>query len=469
MGLGLLLLTSIGKENIYLSTKPEITFFKILYKKYTNFSMEATPQFFKSTPDFGRKCSVIISKNADLLGMTYLYIELPDINSDLHFKWVDKIGIALINNIEIEIEGSIIDKHYGDWLNIWFELTKSYGHNKSYNNIIGNKQYLINYSYSKKSNIIYIPLCFWFCLDTGLAIPLISLVNSDIKINVEFNDFNSCYKVSPHSYIIINENICCYSIGEKLIQNNIIIGEFISFDPLNQRLNFNPIRGSFTNNLSIIGSISNISVTMQQSVIIENTNNLQYNIPSLLNAYLLVNYIYIDNYERVNFINKSHEYVIQVVQTLPDQIINSANNIYKLSLYNPIKLIVWRCILLSNLSSAVNDIFNYGENLISKNLVVINSINRMNLNSIIYYTNLQKYQNDLNSIQKGIYMYSFALHPKNLQPSGSINFSKIDDAYIQLTMNKNINYKNPVNFKCYAIQYNLFRAINGIGGLYFNN
>ena len=467
MGIGLLILSSIGKENIYLSTKPEITFFKILYKKYTNFSMEATPQFFKSTPDFGRKCSVIISKNADLLGMTYLYVELPYINSDLNFKWVDKIGYALINNIEIEIEGNIIDKHYGDWLNIWFELTKNHGHNKSYNNIIGNKPYLTNYSYTKSSNILYIPFCFWFCLDTGLALPLISLVNSDIKINVEFNDFKSCYNVSPYNYIIINESLCCFESGEFLSQNNIIIGEFISFDPITQRLNYNPIRGSFINNISIIGNKSKLSVTLQQSVIIENSNNLQYNIPSLLNAYLLVNYIYIDNFERVYFLNKSHEYVIQVVQTLPDKIINSVNNIYKLPLYNPIKLIIWRCILLSNLN--INDLFNYGDNLINKNLVVINSINRMNLNSIIYYTNLQKYQYDLNSIQKGIYMYSFALHPKNLQPSGSINFSKINDAYIQLTMNKNINYQNPVSFKCYAIQYNLFKAYNGIGGINFNN
>ena len=104
MGLGLLILTSVGKENIYISTNPEITYFKIVYKKYTNFSIEAIPQFFKTTPDFGRKCSVIISKNADLLGMTYLYVELPYINTELDFKWVDKIGYALINNIEIEIE-----------------------------------------------------------------------------------------------------------------------------------------------------------------------------------------------------------------------------------------------------------------------------------------------------------------------------------------------------------------------------
>jgi hypothetical protein len=470
MGLGLLILTTVGKENIYISTNPEITYFKIVYKRYTNFSIEAIPQFFKTTPDFGRKCSVIISKNADLLGMTYLYVELPYINNELNFKWVDKIGYALINNIEIEIEGSIIDKHYGDWLNIWYELTKNHGHNKSYDNIIGNKEQLINYSNKKSSDILYIPLCFWFCLDTGLALPLISIINSDIKINVEFNEFNLCYKVSPYNYITINENICCYEPGEKLLYNNIIIGEFVNFDIINQRINYNPLRNiTFTDNIIIKGMNSLLEVSLKNNIITQNTNNLQYNPPSLINSYLLVNYIYIDNFERVNFINKSHEYIIPVIQTLPEKIINSVNNIYKLPLYNPIKLLVWRCILVSNLSPGINDLFNYGDNLINNNLVVINSINRMELNSIIYYTNLQKYQYDFNSIQNGIYMYSFGLYPKDIQPSGCLNFSKIDDAYIKLTMNTNINYQNPVSFCCYAIQYNLFKISNGIGGINFNN
>jgi hypothetical protein len=79
MSLGLLILVSVGKENLYLSGKPEITYFKIAYKRYTNYAIEPTPQYFKTTPDFGRRCTVNIGKNADLLGLTYLYIKLPDI------------------------------------------------------------------------------------------------------------------------------------------------------------------------------------------------------------------------------------------------------------------------------------------------------------------------------------------------------------------------------------------------------
>jgi hypothetical protein len=79
MGLGLLILVSVGKENIYLSSEPEITFFKMAHKRHTNFSTETIAQYFKSTPDFGRRVTVNLSKNADLLGPIILYVELPDI------------------------------------------------------------------------------------------------------------------------------------------------------------------------------------------------------------------------------------------------------------------------------------------------------------------------------------------------------------------------------------------------------
>ena len=202
MGLGLLILVMIGKENLYLSAQPEITFFKIAYRRYTNYSIEPTPQYFKTTPDFGRRCTVNVAKNADLLGMTYLYVELPNIQMEnfsttnstsiKQFAWVEKPGLALINFIEVEIGGFIIDRHYGDWLNIWNELTQSPGLKKSYNKMIGNITELTNYSQTKPITNLYIPLSFWFCQDTGLAIPLISLAHNDVKIHVEFNDIDLC-------------------------------------------------------------------------------------------------------------------------------------------------------------------------------------------------------------------------------------------------------------------------------------
>jgi hypothetical protein len=493
MALGLLILVSVGKENIYLSAQPEITFFKIAYRRYTNFSIEPTPQYFKTTPDFGRRCTVNIGKNADLLGITYLYVELPNIqmenftNSNIKkFAWVNKIGLALINFVEIEIGGSIIDRHYGDWLNIWYEITVNMGLKKSYNKMIGNIPELTNFSQTKDNTILYIPFSFWFCNDTGLALPLVALLHNDVKIHVEFNDINLCYKISPSHYISVTNNYCIYSPGEIIYQNyqnSKNIGEFIYFDSINLLLYYNPIKGSFViptinndPNLVIIGETSNfLTYINTNSVVVQDNTFFNFNTPSLTTAYLLVNYIYLDNFERSKFLNNSHEYLIQTVQNLPQQYIGSLNASYKLNLINPVKLIVWRAILSSNLNN--NNQFNYTslpytndeEYLINKNLVVINSVNRMDLNSNEYYTIIQKYQNRFINKQKGIFFYSFALNPLDLQPSGSLNFSKIDDAYLQLSMNRIVNYQNQINVVCYALEYNLLRTFNGIGGLGFNN
>ena len=491
MGLGLLLLVSISKENLYLSAQPEITFFKIAYRRHTNYSIEPTPQYFKTTPDFGRRCTVNIGKNADLISTSYIYIELPYIqlentsSANKKFAWVNKIGLALINFVEIEIGGSIIERHYGDWLNIWNEMTVSTGHKTGYNKMIGNIAKLTDYSQSKQSYKLYIPLSFWFCQDTGLALPLISLMHNDVKIHVEFNDIDKCYKLSPSYYITISDNFCLYKIGElfyQTYQNTKNIGEFISFDPISQNIYYNPIKGKFIvpttlndSELVLTGEttffLNNIK---PKSIVVKDEDYFRFNKPSLLNSYVIINYIYLDNFERFNFLNTPHEYLIPLVQTVPDQIMYSTNVTYKLPLSNPVKMLIWRGVLLSN--SLLNNDFNYTtypytvkeENIVNKNILVINSINRMEPNTTEFYTYLQKYQYNIKSKQNGIYFYSFALNPLQLQPSGSLNFSKTDDAYISFKLNKLINYQNPVVFRCYGIQYNILRTSNGIGGLQFS-
>ena len=169
MALGLLLLVSVGKENIYLSSEPEITFFKITHKRHTNFSIETIAQYFKSPPDFSRRVTVNLSKNADLLEKIYLYVELPDIIMENHsvlptgiknFAWVKKIGLALINFVDLEIGGILIDRHYGDYLNIWAELVVSYGKKSALQNMIGNVDLLTNYSNGKNTYSLYVPFNF---------------------------------------------------------------------------------------------------------------------------------------------------------------------------------------------------------------------------------------------------------------------------------------------------------------------
>ena len=305
MGLGTLILYNIGKENVYLSAEPEITFFKMTYKRYTNYSIEQTPQYFKTTPDFGRRCTVNIGKNADLMSSIFIYINLPSIINDYNYTisnnnflyqkmaWVNKVGMAIINFVEIEIGGTIIDRHYGDWLNIWNELTIKHSHLKSYNMMIGNIDKLTNFTINKNNHILYIPLSFWFCNDSGLALPLISLLHNDIKLHVQFNDINYCYKISPSHSINVDNKFCILKYGEIIYQiykNIMITGQFIYFDELNQILYYNPINNKFIipeldndDNLSIYGIDTNFKINITpKTIIVKIENYFQYIIPSIV-------------------------------------------------------------------------------------------------------------------------------------------------------------------------------------------
>jgi hypothetical protein len=491
MALGLLLLVSVGKENIYLSSEPEITFFKLSHRRHTNFSTDTIAQYFKSTPDFGRRCTVNLSKNADLLEQIYLYVELPDIIKENHsvlstgikkFAWVKKIGLALLSFVDLEIGGVLIDRHYGDFLNIWGELVVNLGRKKGLSKMIGDIDLLTKFTNGKLTYSLYIPLSFWFCMDSGMALPLISMIHNDIKIHVQFNDFNKCYVQSPTNYINTSEPFSLFKEGEIIRQNvsgTISIGRFVYFDPLTNNLYYNKIKNDFLipsiNNdatYMIIGDDSGFQQNLlNTSIVVLDEDYFRINTPSIQTAFLLVNYIYLDNTERFQFVNNEHEYLVPVVQTIQQQTFYSTNISYKIPFVNPVKIIFWRPQLLANYNS--NDLFNYTlepvslitNKIIEKELIVLNSINRIELSEPEYYTSVQVYQNKFTSPQEGIHMYSFCINPLEYQPSGTMNFSKIDDAYLLINFNKLVNYQNPVIMAAYGIQLNVFRVLNGLGGL----
>jgi hypothetical protein len=494
MGVGLLILVSVGKENLYLSSQPEITFFKVAYKRYTNFSIESITQFFKSTPDFGRHVTVNLSKNADLLGSIHLYVELPTIPqsnpsilpSDIkQFAWTKKIGLALLNYVDLEISGILIDRQYGDYLNIWYELVVNLGLKKGYNKMIGNVDILTNFSNGKLSYTLYVPLNFWFCQDSGLSLPIIAMIHNDIKIHVQFNEISKCYIQSPTNYIKTSEPFTLFKKGEIITQtigNNTVIGQFVYYDVINNNMYYNKIKDDFlipsnSNdiNYSIKGTVSKfVQDLLSSSKVIIDEDYFRFSVPSLQTANLLVNYIYLDNTERFLFINNSIEYLVPITQNIQEQTFYSTNVIYRIPFFNPIKIIFWRAQLLSNYNA--NDTFNYSlypinyntnnsNKLIENEYLVLNSVNRMELSKSEYYTNIQVYQNKFSTPQDGIHMFTFCINPLEYQPSGSMNFSKIDDAYIQLNLNKLINYQTPTLIKAYGIQLNVFRVFNGLSGL----
>ena len=186
MGGGLMQLVAYGAQDIYLTGNPQITFFKVVYRRHTNFSMEAIEQTFNGTADFGKKVTATISRNGDLITKCYLQATLPEITHGSAIAWIEEVGHFLIKSVEVEIGGQRIDKHYGTWLSVWSSLTTTKGHEDGYNSMIGNVSALTTASTSIASYDLYVPLQFWFCRHTGLALPLIALQYHEVKFAFEF-------------------------------------------------------------------------------------------------------------------------------------------------------------------------------------------------------------------------------------------------------------------------------------------
>ena len=178
MGGGLMQLVAYGAQDIYLTGNPQITFFKVVYRRHTNFSMEAIEQTFNGSADFGKRVTCTVSRNGDLMHKVYLQVTVPACADG----YVPNLGQALIKFAEVEIGGQRIDKHYGDWMHIWNELSQEAGKKVGYNDMIG-----AALGANSAETDLYIPLEFWFCRNPGLALPLIALQYHEVKINIEFS------------------------------------------------------------------------------------------------------------------------------------------------------------------------------------------------------------------------------------------------------------------------------------------
>lgn len=494
MGLGLLKLVAIGDENEILNNDPEITFFKKKIENINYFKIENIPQYFKSIPTFGRRLTLNLSKIGDLINNISLYVELQEIPPSNHsilpsgvkkFSWINKIGLGLIKYIDIEIDGIMIERQYNDFLNILYE-TKSF-RNSDIDNLIGkNIKVLTDYTNGKKSHKLHIPLKFFFNLDKFLSLPIYLLKKQDIKIHLELNNFEDCYNESPTHYFEINENICLFKKGEIIeqnVNNDRCIGKFVYFDNLKKRVYYDKVFNDFlipstankTNSkYNVVGKTSGFKLNPKQdSIVVRDESYFINEAPPLKDAYLYVDYIFLDNNVKSYFSNKrKHYYIIPLVQNILEKDVTSVNNNYKLTLTQPHKILYWRARMDSN--KIINDIFNYSslplteyqEPLINKVKLIINSIPRVDINNYEFYTHFMDYINNFKSNDL-IYKYSFCEDPKSNRPNGTLNFSKIDDAYLKLNLNKVVSFQNPINVRLYGVYFNVFVIENNTGSLKF--
>lgn len=502
---GIMQLIYQGAEDIYLTGNPTMTFFKTVYKRHTQFGTEYITVPYDQIPTFTptqmTKATCKVGRNADLLHDTYITYDLPAIytNNLIPFGWVSELGTRIIESVSIRLDGNQLDIQRGDFMKIYTDLcfngTKKYQWLKC----IGGETYMQNTGQNLSNDIntqtiainarrLYIPLLFWFCLNSGLSIPLIALQYTELYIDVTYSPLNELIR-----------------IGSPPVSPKQLFGDY-------QNSDFNvSIRNYF---MSKGFDQTNVFYYFTQNNWQSNTN-------------LLCNYIFLGDDERKMFAQTSHEYLITQIQFNLYQGLKAGPNYLETTFSHPVKEIIW-VLTMDNLDLS-NDWYNFSGMSDNKSLEywqsfmklytyspnnepftsylketfttyinnakaqsvgklapsqtqtyfgdyysimesaqpVFNNNDRMELQDHDFFQNLQLFKYHSGIPAQGIYLLSFALKPEDIQPSGTQNYSRLD--YQELRVNIFNTYPIEQRFNCYmyAVNYNVFRIIGGIGATVF--
>jgi hypothetical protein len=544
-------LVAYGAQDVYLTGNPQITFWKVTYRRHTNFAMESIEQTFNGQADFGRRVQCTVSRNGDLAYRTYLQVTLPEVgqsgSTNCYARWLDNPGHQLISMVEVEIGGQRIDRQYGDWMHIWNQLTLTSEQEDGFHKMVGNTTQLTfltdplfadvatacsnanvpNAVCAPRSALpettLYIPLEFWFCRNPGLALPLIALQYHEVKINIELRPLDECLWA---------------------------------------------VQG--------IGNADNAG-TIRGNAIKKTGKHADSYAKSLVAASLYVDYVFLDTDERRRMAQNPHEYLIEQLQFTGDESIGSSSNKVKLNFNHPCKEIVWvvqpdanvnycnsfepgealslalgaqpfnytdsldalpnsirafssteqlstdvtaagndgvinadglfsdrtagsniepadtqslDASEVSGISGAFNQSVNngvsdagafvlcetsrklhcWGENPVVTAKLQLNGQDRFSEREGTYFDLVQPFQHHTRHPDTGINVYSFALRPEEHQPSGTCNFSRIDNATLQLVVSAAaIGSNATAKVRVYATNYNVLRVMSGMGGLAYSN
>ena len=415
MGGGLLQLVAYGAQDVYLTGNPQITFFKVAYRRHTNFALEAIEQTFNGNPTYGSRVTCQISRNGDLINRMYLQVKPSDGST-----YVNYYGLRLLNYVEIEIGGQKIDKHYSHWLYVWNELSLPKSKRYGYSEMVGGLG-----GASLNGKTLYIPLEFWFCRNIGLALPLIALQYHEVKVNINFENATKC------------------GAGSGTINASLWV-DYIYLDT-DERRRFAQLSHEYL--------IEQLQFTGQEAIASTTVKT------------------------KLNFNHPCKELVWFIAKDTDTNANNWFNYTTKSTAVND--LLTTNAALNENLMQTdINYIAattSGPSNPVKTAKLVLNGNDRFYERPGRYFNLIQPYQHHENiPANAGINVYSFSLKPEEHQPSGTLNMSRIDTAVLNLTFEADItgdgNYKSSdYTLFVYAVNYNVLRILSGMGGLAYSN
>jgi hypothetical protein len=549
MGGGLMQLVAYGAQDVYLTGNPQITFFKVVYRRHTNFSVEPIQQVFNGAADFGRTVTCNINRNGDLITNMYSVIELKEASADddeTEWGYVRRLGYAVIQNCKVEIGGSKIDEQYGDWLNIWYELSHKVGQERGHGKMIGDVNELTNFAVKHDAFTLYVPLAFWFNRHNGLALPLIALQYHDVRVTIQYRDGNRCVNWNQD---VADQSVLQASFG---MEDSYLLIDYVYLDSEERKRFAQASHEYLIEQLQFTGSEA-----------LTNTNNkyrLNFNHPSkfLIWAPHLQKFATQTNFlayaddgdwelaretaaklvwiasragvtKDTNATTSADTYSIDkgtatdphvataevgtAAAEITQKLADLAAKVDAQFAFGTDALSentdAWECtvdnvILLNNdLTSAdlsvvvsslkngatdnandsflednsvlVVDHFNYGRfidgtsNPVLSAKLQLNGHDRFQARDGNYFNYVQPYQHFSNTPADGINVYSFALKPEDHQPSGTCNFSRIDNATLNVEVVSKDDLSDDSNVNIYTVNYNVLRVMSGMAGTAYSN
>jgi hypothetical protein len=437
MGGGLLQLVAYGAQDVYLTGNPQITFFKVVYRRHTNFAIEAIAQTFNGTPAYGNRVTCQISRNGDLVHRMYLSLLMPSTPGTLCTGY----GLRVINNVEIEIGGQKIDKHYSHWLYIWNELSLPKSKRDGYNKMVGMSGNSGSNELANKT--LYVPLEFWFCRNVGLALPLIALQYHEVKLNFQFETANICQGAASQTLVFPTATLWV---------------DYIFLDT-DERRRFAQLSHEYLiEQLQFTGS-ENVPSTGIASTIGKINPKLSFNHPCKELVW------FIKKNGATDATNNNNWFNYTTYLTASGGVLGATA-----ALTLPYKYNYDIHTLRSVPTSAVEATGLVLKNMVRTAKLTLNGNERFSERNGTYFNLVQPFQHHENiPTNAGINVYSFALKPEEHQPSGTLNMSRIDTATLNIEYETVLSASESAFLNVYAVNYNVLRILSGMGGLAYSN
>jgi len=480
-GGALMQLVAYGASDVYLTGDPKVTFFQSAYKRHTNFAMETSQQTVSGNAGPGGLVSVTLARSGDLVGDMFVvlqpncssYGQLTSNNVSNDMSWVAERAFS---SVELFIGGQSIDKHYQLWFRLYAEVFLNETKKMNYGKMASiatpnNAGTSIAYS--------YLPLIFFFNRNPGLYLPLIALQYHEVRIDFTLSSQYANYfgtnpfavwanyvyldtverdkfAKTPHEYLIeqvqhINPDPVGYANENTpsviRMQYNHPVKELI-WCYQNSAIGTNP------NALwNFSSSVANVNVTVDLNLIAQTAGTQVPNwtgAPVLFTPPALLAPLYITQ----NL-------------TVTNGFVWSGNN---LSVQSNVLTgnAFWTEGGMPQYGASSNAVYGQEVGPMHQAKLILNGTDRFVPQFGKYFNQYQPYQYHTGSPYPGIYVYSFAIKPEELQPSGTCNFSRIDMAQIAVNLKTGVPYST-LQQQMFAVNYNILRIQSGLGGVAFAN